>query len=220
MGRLWLSWNGFRSSRTDTENGRPVKTRVGPSCSRERHGWFAFRTWARRTNLHPHHDAHMHATPRLLCALVLLGACAKEHENVVHVIAEQAPGLKRNARVQYRGVDVGYVKQVYFTPGGVRIDALLQRNDVPIRTQDTVRITQVGAFGEQVIDIRPGLQTAPLVAHGATLQKAQPDSSVSVPIGVWRSVVQTLGIAADSAKADTGIVRVMPGRARDSASRP
>ena len=135
----------------------------------------------------------------VLLAAVLVGACASEHENIVHVIAEQAPGLKRSARVQYRGVDVGLVKQVYFTPAGVRIDLLLERNDVPIRAQDTVRITPVGAFGEQVIDIRPGVQTAPLVARGATLPKAQADTTVSLPIGVWRSIVKSLGFAADSA---------------------
>jgi ABC-type transporter Mla subunit MlaD len=142
----------------------------------------------------------------ILLAAAFAGACASEHENVVHVIAEQAPGLKKSARVQYRGVDVGLVKQVYFTPGGVRIDLLLLRNDVPIRAQDTVRITSVGAFGEQVVDIQPGLQTAPLIARGATLPKAQQDSTVSLPIGVWRSIVKTLGftpdsIARDSAKA-------------------
>ena len=145
----------------------------------------------------------------LLLATVLAGACASEHENIVHVIAEQAPGLKKSARVQYRGVDVGLVKQVYFTPGGVRIDLLLQRNDVPIRTQDTVRITPVGAFGEQVIDIRPGVQTAPLIARGATLPKAQADTTVSLPIGVWRSIVKSLGFTPDS---------VMPGK--DSTARP
>ena len=139
----------------------------------------------------------------LLLAAVLAGACANEHENVVHVIAEQAPGLKKSARVQYRGVDVGLVKQVYFTPGGVRIDLLLQRNDVPIRTQDTVRITSVGGFGEQVVDIQPGPQTAPLIARGATLPKAQQDTTVSLPVGAWRSIVKTLGFTADSVAKDS-----------------
>jgi phospholipid/cholesterol/gamma-HCH transport system substrate-binding protein len=153
--------------------------------------------------------------PIILLAAAL--ACASEHENVVHVIAEQAPGLKRSARVQYRGVDVGLVKQVYFTPGGVRIDLLLQRNDVPIRTQDTVRITSVGAFGEQVVDIQPGVQTAPLIARGATLPKVQPDTTVSLPIGVWRSIVKTLGFKPDSAVLDS--TRSAPAKADSAAAR-
>ncbi len=136
-------------------------------------------------------------------ATALLGACKGEHENVVHVIAEQAHGLKKSARVQYRGADVGLVKQVYFTPGGVRIDLLIQRNDVPLRAQDTVRITSVGAFAEQIVDIQPGAQTAPLIGRGATLPTVQPDSTVSLPIGVWRSIVKTLGFSADSAIRDS-----------------
>ncbi|MFL5608462.1 MAG: MlaD family protein, partial [Gemmatimonadaceae bacterium] len=100
-------------------------------------------------------------TPPFVLVAALLLSCSSKHENVVHVIAEQAPGLKKSAPVQYRGVEVGLVKEVYFTPGGVRIDLLIQRSDVPIRTQDTVRITSVGAFGQQVVDITPGVQTAP-----------------------------------------------------------
>ncbi len=143
----------------------------------------------------------------LLALGVFALGCAAEHENIVHVIAEQAPGLKKAAKVQYRGVEVGLVKQVYFTPGGVRIDLLIERSDVPIRTQDTVRITSVGAFGEQVVDIQPGVQTAPLIARGATLPKVQPESTVALPVGVWRSIVKTLGFTADSLKADSASVR-------------
>jgi hypothetical protein len=151
----------------------------------------------------------MRRIPIWLLAAAALAACAKDHENIVHVIAEQAPGLKKSARVQYRGVDVGLVKQVYFTPGGVRIDLLLERTDVPIRSRDTVRITSVGAFAEQVVAIQPGDQTAPLVARGATLPKAQTDTTVSLPIGVWRSIVKTLGFAADSAAADSARAKLV-----------
>lgn len=167
-------------------------------------------------------------TPRpafltLLAALSVgaSGACAPSHENIVHVIAEQAPGLKRDARVQFRGVDVGYVKEVYFTPGGVRIDVLIERPDVPIRTQDSVHITSAGPFGEQVVSIQPGVQTAPLISHGVTLPKAVPDSTISVPVEVWRSVVRSLGFAADSAAGDTGMVIITrDSAARDSARTP
>jgi ABC-type transporter Mla subunit MlaD len=138
----------------------------------------------------------------VLAAALVLG-CAQKHENIVHVIAEQAPGLKKSARVQYRGVDVGLVKQVYFTPGGVRIDLLLERDDVPIRTQDTVRIVSVGAFGSQVVDIQPGVQTAPLIPRGATLPKVQPESTVSLPVSVWRSIVRMVGSKAESTVVDS-----------------
>ena len=147
----------------------------------------------------------------LRCTIIVLAGlvlgCAQKHENIVHVIAEQAPGLRKGARVQYRGVDVGLVKQVYFTPGGVRIDLLLERDDVPIRTQDTVRLVSVGAFGSQLVDIQPGVQTAPLIARGATLRRVQPESTVSLPIGVWRSIVRMVGFKPESTVVDTAAAK-------------
>ena len=109
----------------------------------------------------------------IVLSVIVMG-CASEHEHIVHVIAEQAPGLKKAARVQYRGVDVGLVKEVYFTPGGVRIDLIIENDSVPIRMQDTVRITPVGAFGTPIVDIHPGLQTAALIRSGATLPAKAP----------------------------------------------
>jgi ABC-type transporter Mla subunit MlaD len=149
----------------------------------------------------------MSRCPIILLAAALAVGCAQKHENVVHVIAEQAPGLKKSARVQFRGVDIGRVKQVYFTPGGVRIDLLLERDDVPIRAQDTVRIVSAGAFGAQVVDIQPGVQTAPLIRRGATLPKVQPESTVSLPVGVWRSIVRRLGFKPESAAVDTAAAK-------------
>jgi ABC-type transporter Mla subunit MlaD len=145
--------------------------------------------------------------PIILLSAALVTGCAQKRENVVHVIAEQAPGLKSGSRVQYRGVDVGRVKQVYFTPGGVRFDLLIERDDVPIRTQDTVRLVTVGAFGAQVVDIQPGLQSAPLIARGATLTKVQPESTVSLPLSVWRSIVRMVGSKAESTAVDSAATK-------------
>ena len=145
--------------------------------------------------------------PVLVLVAGLVLGCAQKRENVVHVIAEQAPGLKKNSRVQYRGVDVGYVRQVYFTPAGVRIDLLLERDDVPIRQQDTVHLRAVGAFGAQVVDIVPGAQSAPLVARGATLAKVQPESTVSLPVGVWRSLMRMISSKADSTALDSSATK-------------
>jgi ABC-type transporter Mla subunit MlaD len=141
--------------------------------------------------------------PIFFLAAALVLACSSERPNVVHVIAEEAPGLKKGARVLYRGVDVGLVQQVYFTPGGVRIDLLIEREDAPIRAQDTVKIVSVGAFGAQVVDIHPGPQSAPLIRRGTTLPKVQPESTVSMPVSVWRSMVRMLGFQAESAVADS-----------------
>ncbi len=168
----------------------------------------------------PQADVRRHAplrspgarVPALLLLTGLLAGlpagCAEKHESVVHVIAESAPGLKRSARVQYRGIDIGLVKEVYFTNGGVRIDLLILRKDAPIRTQDTVRIVPVGAFGEQVVDIRPGSQSAPLIAMGGgTLPAVQPESTVAVPIEALRSVMRTLNTVIERDSAGTIRIR-------------
>jgi ABC-type transporter Mla subunit MlaD len=141
--------------------------------------------------------------PVILLAAALVMGCSQRRENVVHVIAEEAPGLKKGATVRYRGVEVGEVQQVYFTPGGVRIDLLIERGDAPIRAQDTVRLASVGPFGAQVVDIHPGPQTAPLIRRGSTLPKVEPESTVSLPVSVWRSIVRMVGSKADSAARDT-----------------
>jgi ABC-type transporter Mla subunit MlaD len=142
-----------------------------------------------------------------LAASALVPSCANKHENIVHVIAEQAPGMKSGVRVLYRGVDVGVVKQVYFTSGGVRMDLLIQRADAPIRTQDTVRIMSVGPFGAQVVDIQPGVQTAPLIAHGSTLTKVEPESTVSLPVTLWRSLIRKVGFGPESTTADSAATK-------------
>ena len=149
----------------------------------------------------------MSRCPVLFLVAGLVLGCAPKRENVVHVIAEHAPGLRKNARVQYRGVDVGYVRQVYFTTAGVRIDLLLERDDVPIRMRDTVHLRPVGAFGAQVVDIVPGAQDAPLIARGATLPKVQPESTVSLPVSVWRSVLRMVGSKADSTAIDSAAAK-------------
>ena len=159
--------------------------------------------FALKAGEHVHPQSPLAAPPPMarsllvpFAAVIALSAgCAPRHEHLVHVIAERAPGLKPNARVQYRGVDVGHVKAVYFTNGGVRIDLVIERDDVPIRARDTVRIASSSAFGAQVVDIQPGDSTAALLARGATLPRAQAESTVTVPVGVWRSIVQRLGLA-------------------------
>jgi len=163
----------------------------------------------------------MSRVPLVILAAALVAACARERENVIHVIAEQAHGLKRNAPVHFRGVPVGLVKEVYFTPGGVRIDLLIERPDVPIRMQDTVRITSLGAFGQQIVDIHAGVQTAPLMPSNATVAETQADSTISLPIGVWRTLVTKLAVNAESlAVADSGIVQASQLGKRPSAGTP
>jgi ABC-type transporter Mla subunit MlaD len=135
---------------------------------------------------------------------VLLVSCSRRPETIIHVMAQSAPGVKAGSRVQYRGVDVGAVREVYFTPNGVRIDLAILRQDAPIRTQDSVRVISVGAFGEQVVEIRPGVSNAPLVARSASLPVATADSGASLREEIVRAVANAFNSAAgrDSAGSD------------------
>jgi hypothetical protein len=127
----------------------------------------------------------------MLALAALFGACSHPHERVVHIIAETAPGMKVGSRVQYRGVDVGVVREVYFTNGGVRIDALLERPDVALRAQDTVRIVPTGLFGEQIVQIAPGPETAPVIARNTSLA-AKPESTVTMSAELYQALSRTM----------------------------
>lgn len=130
-----------------------------------------------------------------------LAGCARDEGHVVHVIAEHAPGLKTNARVQYLGADVGRVQQVWFTTGGVRIDLAIDR-DVPIRQRDTVRIAPTTAFGPQLVAIVPGDTGAPLMP-GLVEPHAHAQSILAQPSRSWTRIARRLGLArADTATAD------------------
>lgn len=148
----------------------------------------------------------------VLLALVAPAAgCTRDAERVVHVIAEQAPGLRTNARVQYLGMDVGHVREVYFTTGGVRIDlALLQ--DVPIRQRDVVQISPTTPFGPQIVAILPGDSSAPLM-RSSMVPHWHAAAIIAQPAATWRSVTRRLGLArADSSDAAATSARAAAGR--------
>jgi ABC-type transporter Mla subunit MlaD len=129
-----------------------------------------------------------------------LAGCAKDATPIVHVRAKAAPGLKAGAKVQYRGIEVGTVKAIYFTDDGVQIDLSITRQDAPIRAQDTVRIVPTGAFGDQLVAITPGSQDAPLIRREGSLPTAAPDSAPMTEsvLRAMRNAIDGV-IAADSA---------------------
>ena len=147
--------------------------------------------------------------PRVfLLATLLLAGCSRPREILVHALVKAAPGLRPGARVQYRGVDVGSVKTVGFTDAGVRIDLLIERRDAPLRKLDLVRVSSLGTFAEQVVEIVPGDSTAPLIAKGALLRAAPSDTLASVSEQLSKAIAEAVDRVVDRDSA--GSLRVRP----------
>lgn len=87
----------------------------------------------------------------------------------LYVELVSAEGLKKGDPVLYRGVPVGEVRELAFTPGGaVVVEARLKR-PVPL-TKDAKAVLQaVDIFGGQSIVLLQGSTTAPPLADGDTL---------------------------------------------------
>lgn len=122
----------------------------------------------------------------------------------IYVELPSAPGVHEGSPVSYRGIGVGTVDSVGFTPERVRLRLAITRRDVPLRAQDRVRLAPMGAAGEQAIDILPGPATAPLLAPGHMLSPAWPDTvRVATPEqtdSMIRDIIRRSEAAKDSAR--------------------
>lgn len=97
-------------------------------------------------------------------------------------------GLYSNAKVLYRGVEIGQVNAVRATPAGAEVD-LVVRDDTPLPADSTAAIRSVSAAGEQYVEFASPTGRAPYLPAGAT-----------VPVG--RSVLPTdIGPLLDQAQA-------------------
>jgi len=88
---------------------------------------------------------------------------------------ESVSGLNLNSTVRYRGVEVGYVRQIMLAPGNVeqvRVRLDIERG-TPVKT-DTVAILQTqGLTGISYVELRGGRKDSPMLRAG-------PDQSVPV----------------------------------------
>lgn len=153
-----------------------------------------------------------------LLAIALLAGCSRPRDILVHALVKAAPGLKPGARVQYRGIDVGSVKTVGFTDAGVRIDLLIERRDAPLRRLDQVRVTSLGTFAEQVVEIVPGDSTAPLIAKGASLKAAPSDTLATATEQLSKAIAEAVDRVVE--RDSSGSLRVRDVKAIESSSPP
>lgn len=95
----------------------------------------------------------------------------------VYVELPSAPGVREGSPVWYRGVDIGTVDSIGFTPERVRLRLAITRRGVPLRREDHSRLAPIGTAGEHAIDILPGPPTAPLLGARGVLAAAWPDTT-------------------------------------------
>jgi len=81
-------------------------------------------------------------------------------------------GLYSNAKVLYRGVEIGQVNAVRATPAGAEVDLVVQ-DDTPLPADSTAAIRSVSAAGEQYLEFASPTGRAPYLPAGATVPVAR-----------------------------------------------
>ncbi|MGV9797914.1 MlaD family protein [Mycobacterium sp. NPDC003449] len=88
----------------------------------------------------------------------------------VTVRLSESGGLLPNQDVTLRGVRVGKVERLAFTPGGV--DAVLRLSeDAHIPASSTVRVSALSAAGEQYVDFAAASDAGPYLSEGAVIAR-------------------------------------------------
>lgn len=111
----------------------------------------------------------------------------------VNVELKDSGGIFAGAEVTYRGVPVGKVGAMEYTPSGVR--AILKiEEDAPKMSADTVAVVaNKSAVGEQFMDLQPRSNNAPYLRAGSTI----PTSDTVVPLDATRLLID-VGALVDS----------------------
>ncbi len=91
------------------------------------------------------------------------------HARYLYADMARADGIHIRTPISYRGVTVGMVDSLGFSPTGVRLRFRVDRPDVPIRELDSIIDRPVGLFGDRVLEIVPGSGAATLVENGGSL---------------------------------------------------
>ncbi len=120
----------------------------------------------------------------VVAALVVFGAMfawltdrgLSRHRADLYVQLPTAERLKKGDPVLFRGVPVGEVRALEFTPDGrVVVEARLKR-PVPLTQDATAALQTVDVFGSQSLALEPGSPAAPPLADGDTLAGSAPRS--------------------------------------------
>ncbi|HEX4252809.1 MAG TPA: MlaD family protein [Pseudonocardia sp.] len=118
---------------------------------------------------------------------------------VHHVTVDFAKnaGLYANAKVLYRGVEIGQVSAVRATPAGAEVELVVQ-DDTPLPADSTAAIRSVSAAGEQYVEFASPTGRAPYLPAGATV----PVSRTALPTDIGPLLDQVQALLASVPKQD------------------
>lgn len=103
----------------------------------------------------------------------------------VAVNLNNSGGIFAGAEVTYRGIPVGKVGRLEYTPSGVRATLDIERS-APKMSQDTVAIVaNKSAVGEQFMDLQPRSNSGPYLQSGSTI----PTSDTVVPLDATKLLI-------------------------------
>jgi phospholipid/cholesterol/gamma-HCH transport system substrate-binding protein len=81
-------------------------------------------------------------------------------------------GIFSGAQVTYRGIEVGRVGKLTFTPDGVRARLDIENSAPKIPSDVTALVANKSAIGEQYVDLQPKTNDAPYLADGSEITLA------------------------------------------------
>lgn len=123
----------------------------------------------------------------MLVALAVLGYFVLRIEDInlggsrtmreVKVVFDNAAGLEDEATVRIGGVRKGHVTNVQSLPDGRALVTMQIADDVPLHSDASAAIANLGLLGERYIEIDPGSARAPIVdAQTVTIRGTQAPS--------------------------------------------
>jgi phospholipid/cholesterol/gamma-HCH transport system substrate-binding protein len=146
----------------------------------------------------------------MLVALAVLGYFILRIEDInlrgggnmreVKVVFDNAAGLEDEATVRIGGVRKGHVTGIKSLPDGRALVSMTVNDDVPLHSDASARIANLGLLGERYVEIDPGTGRAPVMAG----------ESVQIPGGQTASIdeiTDEVAAIAKDVKAITGSLR-------------
>jgi phospholipid/cholesterol/gamma-HCH transport system substrate-binding protein len=109
----------------------------------------------------------------LALVLVAIGArrFAREERTVFALFSESVSGLEASSVVTFKGVPIGFVRDIQLRPGSLDVVAveLGLRKDIPIKVDTRAQLKPQGITGAYQLQLDGGSPDAPELAEGGTI---------------------------------------------------